>query len=299
MFDTTRMLDCGGRALRLNRSRVVGVLNVTPDSFSDGGEHADTESAVTHALAMVEAGAAMIDIGGESTRPGACDVPLQQELDRVLPVIEQLAARCDMPLAVDTSKPEVMRAAVAAGAGMINDVYALRRDGALEAAADLDVPVCVMHMQGEPRSMQTDPRYDDVVSDVHRFLAERVFACQMSGIDTRRVLVDPGFGFGKTLAHNLQLLSALDRFAGLGGGVYVGLSRKSMIGDITGRRTPAARVAGSVAAALIAAQRGAMLVRTHDVAATCDALAVWQAVHAADPVPPAQTSAPPRWPDDD
>lgn len=220
------VLDCAGRRLVLDRPRVVGIVNVTPDSFSDGGSHATTEAAVAHGLRLAEEGADMLDIGGESTRPGAADVPLEEELRRVIPVLEQLAARTALPLAIDTSKPEVMRAAVAAGAGMINDVYALRREGALDAAAELRVPVCLMHMLGEPRGMQDDPRYDDVVGEVHRFLTDRLFACELAGIDKRKVLVDPGFGFGKTLEHNLALLRALERFGNLGSGCYVGLSRK-------------------------------------------------------------------------
>lgn len=294
------VLDCAGRRLVLDRPRVVGILNVTPDSFSDGGSLATVEAAVAHGLRLAEEGADMLDVGGESTRPGAEDVPLDEELRRVIPVIEQLAARTSLPIAVDTSKPEVMRAAVAAGAGMINDVYALRRDGALDTAASLRVPVCLMHMQGEPRSMQADPRYDDVVGEVHRFLADRLFACELAGIDKRQVMVDPGFGFGKTLEHNLALLRAIDRFGNLGSGCYVGLSRKSMIGRLTGRDEPAQRAAGSVAAALIAVQRGARMVRVHDVAATVDALAVWQAVAAGEPTVRRETRpAAPRWPDDE
>jgi dihydropteroate synthase len=294
------VLDCAGRPLRLDRARVVGILNVTPDSFSDGGKHASVEEAVAHGLRMADAGADMLDIGGESTRPGASGVSVEEELRRVLPVIEQLIARTTLPIAIDTSRPEVMRAAVAAGAGMINDVYALRRDGAMEAVADLGVPVCLMHMQGEPRSMQADPHYDDVVGDVHRFLTDRLFACELAGIDKRKVLVDVGFGFGKTLEHNLALLCALDRFGNLGSGVYAGLSRKAMIGTLTGRAEPADRATGSAAAALIAVQRGARMVRVHDVAATVDALAVWQAVHAVDTVPRRSDKPPmPRWPDDE
>jgi dihydropteroate synthase len=294
------VLDCAGRPLKLDRPRVVGILNVTPDSFSDGGSHASVDEAVAHGLRMVEEGADMLDIGGESTRPGAADVSVEDELSRVVPVLRELAARTSVPLAIDTSKPEVMRAAVAAGAGMINDVYALRREGAMDAAAELGVPVCLMHMLGEPRGMQDDPQYDDVVGEVHRFLTDRLFACEMSGIDRRKVMVDPGFGFGKTLEHNLALLRALERFANLGSGVYVGLSRKSMIGAITGRQAPAERAAGSAAAALVAVQRGARMVRVHDVAATVDALAVWQAVHEGD-TPARRDSKPsaPRWPDDE
>ena len=294
------VLDCAGRPLRLDRPRVVGILNLTPDSFSDGGIHGGVDEAVAHGLRMAEEGADMLDVGGESTRPGADEVPLEEELRRVLPVIEQLIARTSLPISIDTSKPEVMRAAVAAGAGMINDVYALRRDGAIDAVAELGVPVCLMHMLGEPRSMQDDPRYDDVVGEVHRFLADRLFACELAGIDRRKVLVDPGFGFGKTLEHNLALLCALERFADLGTGVYAGLSRKHMIGTLTGRATPADRAAGSAAAALIAVQRGARMVRVHDVLPTVDALAVWHAVHAADVVPRREDRpAAPRWPDDD
>lgn len=293
-------LDCGGRRLTLDRARVVGILNVTPDSFSDGGQYDGIEAAVAHGLKMVEEGADMLDVGGESTRPGADDVPVEEELRRVLPVIEQLAAQTGVPIAIDTSKPEVMRAAVAAGAGMINDVFALRRDGAMEAAADLGVPVCLMHMQGEPRDMQSAPHYDDVVGEVHRFLTDRLFACELAGMDRRKLLVDPGFGFGKTLEHNLGLLSALERFSNLGSGVYAGLSRKGMIGTLTGRSNPSERAAGSVAAALIAVQRGARMVRVHDVAATVDALAVWEGLRAVDSIPRRNDQpAMPRWPDDD
>ena len=293
-------LDCAGRRLRLDRARVVGILNVTPDSFSDGGAYCNVEAAVAHGLRMAEEGADMLDVGGESTRPGAADVSVEDELRRVLPVIEQLLARTALPISIDTSKAEVMRAAVARGAGMINDVFALRREGALEAAAELGVPVCLMHMQGEPGDMQTDPHYDDVVGEVHRFLTDRLFACELAGIDKRKVLVDPGFGFGKTLEHNLALLCALDRFGNLGGGVYAGLSRKGMIGTLTGRSDPADRAAGSAAAALIAVQRGARLVRVHDVAATVDALSVWRGVHALDLVPRREDKpAMPRWPDDE
>jgi dihydropteroate synthase len=294
------VLDCAGRKLVLDRPRVVGIVNVTPDSFSDGGKLADTDAAVAHALKLAGEGADMLDIGGESTRPGAADVSLDEELARVVPLIERLVARTDLPISIDTSKPEVMRAAVAAGAGMINDVYALRREGALDVVAELGVPVCLMHMQGEPRSMQDAPQYDDVVGEVHRFLMDRVFACELAGIDKRKVMVDPGFGFGKDLEHNLALLRALERFSDLGSGAYVGLSRKSMIGKLTGRDDPAERAAGSVAAALIAVQRGARMVRVHDVAATVDALAVWQAVKAGDQAPRRDDrSAMPRWPDDE
>ncbi|HEX7368853.1 MAG TPA: dihydropteroate synthase [Rhodanobacteraceae bacterium] len=287
MFDTTPTLDCNGRALRLDRPRVCGILNLTNDSFSGDGLRGDVDAAVAQGVAMVEAGADLLDVGAESTRPGADSVDAQAEIARVVPLIEALAKRIEVPISIDTSKPEVMRAAVAAGAGLINDVYALRRDGALDAAAELKVPVCVMHMQGEPRTMQDAPHYDDVVGEVHRFLAERIFACEMAGIDKRRVLVDPGFGFGKTLEHNLALLRALDRFRDLAAGVFVGVSRKAMIGTLTGRNGGAERAMGSAAAAMIAVQRGATTVRVHDVAATRDALAVWEAVHAGDTAPKA------------
>jgi dihydropteroate synthase len=277
----------------------MGVVNVTPDSFSDGGEHADADAAVAHGLRLAAEGADLLDVGGESTRPGAGEVPVEEELRRVLPVIERLARECALPISVDTSKPEVMRAAVAAGAGMINDPYALRREGALEAAAALGVPVCLMHMQGTPKDMQDDPRYEDVVAEVHSFFTQRIFACEMAGIAKKKLLLDPGFGFGKALEHNLQLLRQLSRLAGLGVPVLAGLSRKGMIGQLTGRALDA-RVHGSVAAALIAVQNGAMLVRVHDVAATADALAVWRAV-AAQPGPPAREAKPamPKWGDED
>src|SRR5918993_5143852 len=248
MFDLTPSIDCGGRRLLLDRTRVMGIVNVAPDSFSDGGEHATVEAALAHAVALVEAGADLIDVGGESTRPGATPVSLEDELARVVPAIAAIAARVSVPVSVDTSRPEVMRAAVAAGAGMINDVRALRGEGALDAAAALGVPVCLMHMQGTPQDMQDDPQYDDVVAEVHGFLTQRLFACEMAGIDRKRLLVDPGFGFGKTLEHNLRLLRQLSRFAELGVPVVAGLSRKGMIGAVTGR-APGERVHGSVAAA--------------------------------------------------
>jgi dihydropteroate synthase len=277
MFDTTPTLDCGGRKLALDQPRIMGVINVTPDSFSDGGAFLDADAAVAHGVTLADEGADVLDVGGESTRPGAADVSIDEEIRRVVPVIERLAKQVAIPIAIDTSRPEVMRAAVVAGAGMINDVRALRGDGAMDTAADLGVPVCLVHMQGDPRSMQDDPQYDDVVADVHRFLTERLFACQMGGLDKKRLLVDPGFGFGKTAEHNLALLRALDRFAGLGCPLLVGLSRKTTLGVITGRPV-GERLVASVVAALIAAQRGAAIVRVHDVAATRDALLVWQAV---------------------
>jgi dihydropteroate synthase len=277
MFDVVRTLDCAGRELRLDRPRIAGIVNITPDSFSGDGLPA-TEAAIAYGLKLAEEGADLLDVGGESTRPGADHVSADIEIARVVPVIEALAKQTALPISIDTSKPEVMRAAVAAGAGMINDVYALRLDGALDAAAALKVPVCLMHMQGEPRTMQNDPHYDDVVSDVRRFLAERIFACEMSGIDKKRIVADPGFGFGKTLEHNLVLLRALDQFAALGVPLLVGLSRKGMIGTLTGREQHVDRAVGSAAAAMLAVQKGANIVRVHDVAVTRDALAVWEAV---------------------
>ena len=297
-FDTVPQLDCNGRILRLDAPRIMGIVNATPDSFSEHGAHAGTEAAVAHGLQLVAEGADLLDVGGESTRPGALDVSIEDEIARVVPVISALARAVSVPISVDTSKPEVMRAAVAAGAGLVNDVYALRREGALQAAAELGVPVCVMHMQGEPRTMQDRPHYDDVLGEVHRFLAERVFACEMAGIDKRRVLIDPGFGFGKTLAHNMALLAGLERFADLGAGVIAGLSRKRSIGELTGR-VVTERVHGSAAAALVAVQRGAAIVRVHDVAATRDALAVWNAVAAQSVPVRSPAPAPVRWPDDD
>lgn len=277
----------------------MGIVNVTPDSFSDGGCHADADAAVAFALELIAQGADLLDVGGESTRPGADAVPLQHELARVLPVIERLAAQCQMPISVDTRRPEVMRAAVAAGAGMINDVGALQAEGALAAAADLGVPVVLMHMRGEPRSMQDAPHYADVVAEVHSFLAQRIFACEMAGIDKKRIVIDPGFGFGKTREHNLALLANLQRFADLGVPVLAGLSRKRLIGEVTGRALPE-RLHGSVAAALLAVERGAAIVRVHDVAASVDALAMaWALRGYALPESSAAKATAIRWPDDD
>ena len=226
MFDTSPRLDCAGRLLVLDRPRVMGIVNVTPDSFSDGGEYASLEDAVANGLKLALEGADILDVGGESTRPGAAPVPLEEELRRVVPVITQLVRETGLPVSIDTFKPEVMRAAVDAGAGMINDIHALRQEGALDTAAALGVPVVLMHMLGEPGSMQDDPRYDDVVAEVHRFLAERIFAAEMAGIAKRNIVVDPGFGFGKTAAHNLLLLAQLARFTELGVPLMAGLSRK-------------------------------------------------------------------------
>jgi dihydropteroate synthase len=265
------LLDCNGKSLDLGRPGVMGILNVTPDSFSDGGKYDVLDAAVEQALKMQEEGAAIIDIGGESTRPGAPAVNLQQELDRVLPVIGALSGELDIPISIDTSKPQVMRAAVAAGAGMINDVNGLNATGAVEAAKDTDVPVCIMHMQGQPRTMQQAPGYHDVVSEVRQYLSGRMAVCEAAGIPRHHLIIDPGFGFGKTLEHNLALLAELESFRELGVPVLVGISRKSMIGQITGRLVDD-RLPGSLAAAVMGVERGANIVRVHDVAATVDAL---------------------------
>lgn len=259
------------------RVRVMGVLNVTPDSFSDGGLYLDPRTALDRALQMAAEGADIIDVGGESTRPGAGGITVAEEIERVVPVIGMLRARFDGVISVDTSKPAVMRAAVAAGARMINDVCALQREDALPVAAGLGVDVCLMHMQGEPRSMQLAPRYDDVVTEVCGFLQARAAACVAAGLPAARLSVDPGFGFGKDLAHNLALLRGLPRLAALGYPVVVGVSRKSMIGTLTGRAA-GDRVHGSVALAVYAALHGALIVRVHDVAATVDALRVIAAI---------------------
>ena len=264
------------RALAARRPLVCGVLNVTPDSFSDGGRFHSFDRAVERGRTLAAEGADLIDVGGESTRPGSRPPTLAEELDRVVPVVEALGRQVPVPLSVDTSRPEVMREAVAAGASMVNDVRALRSPGALEAAAELGVPVCLMHMQRSPESMQEDPRYRDVVVEVRTFLAERMRACLAAGIRQEHLVVDPGFGFGKTLTHNVALLASLDAFTGLGVPVMVGLSRKSVLGQLTGR-TVGDRLPGSLAAAIVAVQRGATLLRVHDVAATRDVLAVLDA----------------------
>jgi dihydropteroate synthase len=273
--------DSLSRALRAGRPLVCGILNVTPDSFSDGGLFSSPERAVEHGRRLAGEGADLIDVGGESTRPGSRAPTLPEELDRVVPVVEALAGQVPVPLSVDTSRPEVMRAAVAAGARMVNDVRALQRPGALEAAAQLGVPVCLMHMPCSPETMQRDPRYGDVVPEVRAFLDARIAACLDAGIPAEHVVVDPGFGFGKTLAHNVALLASLHAFTGLGVPVMVGLSRKSMLGRLTGRDV-GDRLPGSLAAALVAVQRGAAVLRVHDVAATRDVLAVWDAVRTPD-----------------
>jgi dihydropteroate synthase len=274
----TNTIDCGGRPLDLSRPAVMGILNVTPDSFSDGGRFLAREQALAQAHAMIAAGADIVDVGGESTRPGSQPVDAAEEMARVIPVIEALVRDTSVPVSVDTSKPEVMRAAAAAGAGMINDVCALRAAGALETAAALGLPVCLMHMLGEPRTMQDAPHYDDVVRNVLGFLRERVDACTAAGMARTTLLVDPGFGFGKTLEHNLDLLRRLNDFRELGLPVLAGLSRKSIIGKAIGLPVEQ-RLHASVALALIAVQNGANIVRAHDVGPTVEALRMWRAVY--------------------
>jgi dihydropteroate synthase len=251
----------------------MGILNVTPDSFSDGGRWFGKPAAIQHALAMQAAGADIIDIGGESTRPGAQALSLQQELDRVIPVIEALASQLSVPVSIDTSKPEVMRAAVVAGAGMINDVFALRQLGAVQAVADLAVPVCLMHMRGDPRVMQHNPVYDDVAAEVKHFLLERTRQCESGGVPRQNIVLDPGFGFGKTLQQNITLFHALPGLIASGYPLLVGVSRKTMIGQLTGSEM-SGRMPGSITAAVLATRMGAAIVRVHDVAETCDALKV-------------------------
>lgn len=267
------------KRLSLASPIVMGILNVTPDSFSDGGKFSSFELACKHADEMVAQGAKIIDIGGESTRPGAAEVSIEDELARVIPLVNYVAKHHDVWISVDTSKPEVMRQAVAAGAHLINDVRALMEPGALEAAAQLNVPICLMHMQGEPRSMQSAPEYQDVVAEVSTFLAERIQACLDAGIPREHLLIDPGFGFGKTLEHNYELLAKLDTFAQFKLPILIGLSRKSMIGNLLGRPT-LERLAGSLAGAMIAAQNGAHIIRVHDVPETMDMLKVLQATQA-------------------
>jgi len=263
------MMKLGSR--RLETPAVMGILNVTPDSFSDGGRFIGHEAALRRVREMIAEGAAIIDVGGESTRPGAPAVAVDEERARVIPVIEAIRSESDIPVSIDTSKPEVMRAAVAAGASMINDVRALREPGALETAAELEVPVCLMHMRGEPRTMQQAPRYDDVVAEVLAFLEARVAACEAAGIPRERLILDPGFGFGKTLEHNLALFRALPRFVATGLPVLVGVSRKSMIGQVL--EVPVeGRLAGSLALATLAVAAGAAIIRVHDVKETLQAV---------------------------
>ena len=269
------MLNLG--LLRIPVPAVMGILNVTPDSFSDGGRFDNLHIALRQAATMAEAGAAIIDVGGESTRPGAESVSSEEELDRVIPIIEAIKSVTDVPVSIDTSKALVMREAVAAGAAMVNDIYALRGEGALDAAADLQVPVCLMHMQGEPRTMQQEPHYDDIVADVARFLDERIAACIEAGLPEELIVVDPGFGFGKTHLHNVELLANLRQLHVRNRPVLVGVSRKSTLGELTQREVHE-RVPASVAAAVVAVMNGADIVRAHDVQASVDALKVVQAV---------------------
>ncbi|MFA7300284.1 MAG: dihydropteroate synthase [Sideroxydans sp.] len=271
------LLHCGKFILSLERPLVMGVVNVTPDSFSDGGRYVSSAAAIDHAQQLIADGADILDVGGESTRPGATEVSEQEEIDRVLPIFEGL---CDseVPVSIDTWKPGVMRAALKAGVSLVNDVNALQAPGALEVLAQSDAAVCLMHKQGSPQTMQRQPQYADVVAEVVDFLRERVAAAEMAGIAQARIVIDPGFCFGKTLVHNLDLLRQLDRLCALGVPVLAGLSRKSMLGAITGREVDD-RKAASVAAALLAVQRGAAIVRVHDVRETVDALKLWEAVN--------------------
>ncbi|TAK91217.1 MAG: dihydropteroate synthase [Burkholderiaceae bacterium] len=271
------MFRCGKYTFDLHRPLIMGVVNVTPDSFSDGGQFFSATAAIEHALQLVEEGADILDIGGESSRPGAAPVSLAEELQRILPVIEGLN-QIRVPLSIDTYKPEVMRAALDAGASMVNDIWALRQPGALEAVAERDCGLCLMHMQRDPQQMQQAPHYADVVREVHEFLRMRVQVLRDHGVAAERLVIDPGFGFGKTLEHNLALLRQLELFSDLGVPVLAGLSRKSMIAQLTGRERAEQRLAGSLSATLTAVARGAKIVRVHDVAATRDALAVWQAI---------------------
>jgi dihydropteroate synthase len=280
MMPTDKSSDlflCGKYQLDLTKPRVMGIVNVTPDSFSDGGKYDSTEKAVEHGLQLVAEGADMLDIGGESTRPGAMPVSLQDELARVVPVIRLLSRVAGVPLSIDTYKPEVMRAAIAAGADIVNDVRALQEPGALEIVAASRAGVCLMHMQGMPQTMQADPQYEDVVQEVNTFLKQRLLAAQTAGIAPERIVLDPGFGFGKKTEHNLQLLRQLDKTLALGRPLLVGLSRKSVLGQITGGDVDV-RLHASLAASVISIMKGARILRVHDVKATVDALKVSAAV---------------------
>jgi len=278
LFSTSeKPLYCAGKPLDLSRPQVMGILNITPDSFSDGGDFFSPDQAVARAVRMVEEGAAIIDVGGESTRPGAPPVSVEEELRRVIPVIEALHASLSVPVSIDTRKPEVMQAAVAAGAGLINDVNALQAPGAVELAARLGVPVCLMHMQGTPESMQQQPEYGDVVAEVTAFLIGRARVCLQQGIAREQILLDPGFGFGKTVTHNLLLLQQLEQLVATGFPVLVGLSRKSMIGQTLGLPVDK-RIYPGVALAVLAVWKGAAMVRCHDVRETREAIQMCQAV---------------------
>lgn len=276
-MNSSHLFVCGRYQLDLSVPRVMGIVNVTPDSFSDGGKYESTEKAVEHAMQLVAEGADILDIGGESTRPGATPVRLQDELARVIPVIERLLKIAGVPLSIDTYKPKVMRAAIAAGADIVNDVRALQEPGALEVVAGSQVGVCLMHMQGTPQTMQLDPQYEDVVSEVNAFLAQRLAAAEAAGIARERVVLDPGFGFGKKTEHNLLLLQQLDKTLAIGRPLLAGLSRKSVLGQITGGDIRV-RLHASLAASVIAVMKGARIVRVHDVKATVDALKVAAAV---------------------
>lgn len=267
------------KVLDLSRPRVMGILNVTPDSFSDGGQFSTVESAIKQAAEMLDDGADFIDVGGESTRPGASPVSADQELERVIPVIQAIHARFDTIISIDSSKPVVMTQAVEAGAGLINDVRALREDGAVKAATDSGAAVCLMHMLGQPRTMQSSPCYDDVVKDVELFLQTRIDTCLASGIPKEQLIIDPGFGFGKTLAHNYQLLGRLDEFNKLNIPLLIGVSRKSMIGDLLNRDVED-RLSGSLAAATVSLMKGARILRVHDVKQNVDAVKVVSALSA-------------------
>lgn len=277
LMSSTTSLKCGARTLDLSAPRVMGVLNVTPDSFSDGGRFTTRDAALRHAERLLAEGAAIIDVGGESTRPGAAPVSEQQELDRVIPVVDALSSELNALVSVDTSNPSVIRESAAAGAGLINDVRSLRRPGALEAAAATGLPVCLMHMRGEPGNMQDNPHYDDVTAEVIEFLHARVQACVAAGIKREQLLVDPGFGFAKNKNHNLRLLAELARLQSLGRPILVGLSRKTLIGAVL-ERSVEQRLAGSVAAAVLCVERGASIVRAHDVKATLDGVRFTDAV---------------------
>lgn len=268
------ILQCGRRRLDLTRPVVMGILNVTPDSFSDGGQYFSLNAAVDHARRMHAEGALIIDVGAESTRPGAARVRVQEELDRMLPVVERLVREMEVVVSVDTSTPEVMREAAALGAGFINDVRALQRPGSLQVAAATGLPVCLMHMRGEPDTMQRDPQYADVLSEVEHFFTNRIDECLAAGMEARNIILDPGFGFGKTLEHNLDLLRGLPRLAAMGYPILAGLSRKSMLGSLVGNAPVNQRLHAGLAAASIAVLKGARIIRAHDVKATCDAVAV-------------------------
>ena len=273
-------LPCGSRVLDLSRPHVMGILNVTPDSFSDGGSYVDRDKALRHAAAMVEAGATLIDVGGESTRPGARPVSPCEELERVAPVVDVIARELDVVISVDTSTPAVIRECGRLGAGLVNDVRSLRRDGALDAVADSAMAVCLMHMLGEPGDMQDKPSYENVTEEVGRFLGERMDACQQAGIALDRIVLDPGFGFAKNLDHNLQLFRQMETLHGLGRPLLVGISRKTMIGQVLGREI-GQRLYGSLALAALAVVKGARIIRVHDVAETVDVVRMIAAVETA------------------